>query len=165
MTTPGYFDAYTAAIESYPDDNVDIKILIDASDIPGTVLNQHEIATFNAELTNNGPVTMQQVQLRITGLNGTGVRFTDDTNGSFVTEIVTDIGAVDDVQHHQTMQIRPAANGDKPLQFKAPGPMTSADLVEVSLADWKANMDHINDVHSKGTTNVHDIYKDDVVQE
>jgi hypothetical protein len=41
--------------------------------------------------------------------------------------------------------------------------MSSASLVEVSLADWKANMSHINDVHSKGSTNVRDIYKDDVL--
>src|SRR5690242_19282215 len=102
MTTPGYFDAYTDAIESYPDENVDIKIVIADSDIPGSALNEHEIVTFNVEVTNNGPVTLQDVQLRITGLSGAAVRFTDNSSGSFVTELVTDIGAVDDVQHHES---------------------------------------------------------------
>jgi hypothetical protein len=54
MTTPPYFDAYTPAIETYPDDNVKLH-MVDLA-FRGSVLNASETATFNVKVTNNGPV-------------------------------------------------------------------------------------------------------------
>jgi len=65
MTTPPYFDTYTTAIETYPDDNVELHI-VDLT-FQGSVLTANETATFNVKVTNNGPVTLQDVRLKIEG--------------------------------------------------------------------------------------------------
>ena len=66
------FNQYTAAIETYPDDNVEIAIA--NVQYPGAVLNPHESGTFDVQITNNGPVTVRDLTLHVSGENGTLVR-------------------------------------------------------------------------------------------
>jgi hypothetical protein len=139
-----FFDEMVAAIENYPAVDIDIDI-VEVS-VPGDVLNVSEIASFRVRVTNNGPLNLTGVTLRVAGLNGATVA----NNGAaapFVNEFVT--------------QELPTIRGDggteltvgSPLKFKAPA-LAVADastLVKVTLEAWTANFDRILKAHTKPT--------------
>src|SRR4051794_30751994 len=68
----GFFEDMTTAVETYPVDNVVLKI-VDVV-IPGDVLNEEEEGTFRVQVINNGPLNMTGVTVRIRGQHGATVK-------------------------------------------------------------------------------------------
>jgi hypothetical protein len=161
MTTPLYFDSFTTAIETYPDDNVELEI-VDVS-FPGSALNEHEVGNFNVRVTNNGPVTLKDVQLKITGLNGTLVGGTGSP-ASLVTSFTTDKGDLDDVVEGHSKKLPLTVIGIAPLSFKAPGASALEELIEITLDNWYPDFEHIYTDHTTASTKVSATFSHKVVK-
>jgi hypothetical protein len=56
-------DDLTAAVETYPKSNVQIQI--EDPQFPGEVLNVDEEGTFKFRVTNNGPLNLTDVSVKI----------------------------------------------------------------------------------------------------
>jgi hypothetical protein len=134
-----YFDDMAKALADYPITDVVLEI-IEVS-IPGAVLNQGEQGTFRVRVTNNGPLNLTGVTLRIKGHNGATVA----GNGAiapFEAEFVT----------AELLPIN--AHGGSTFttlqRFKAPGAAQDATtLIKATLETWDANFDRILRGHSR----------------
>ena len=138
------FNQYTAAIETYADDNVEIAIA--NVQYPGAVLNPHESGTFDVQITNNGPVTVRDLTLHVSGENGTLVRHTG-TGTTLVTAITTKVGDIPDIRHHETKTV-------VGLGFQVPSSQPDLELLEATVEDWYPDFEHIYTSHTKATTKV-----------
>ena len=145
-------DDLTAAVEFYPKSNVQIQI--EDVEFPGDVLNVDEEGTFKVRVTNNGPLNLTDVSVKIKGLNGVQVRvgppilgYSDESEASIV-DVAGDGGSVLSTT----------------LFFKAPGKPSSApeDLFKVSLHDWNATLDRILNDHTDPVGTVNDVFTAEV---
>jgi len=157
MTTPLYFDAYTTAIETYPDDNVELKI-VDVT-LAGSVLNAHETATFNVKVINNGPITLKDVRVKIEALNGTQVHFTGGAAGFFGSITTGPLGH--DVLENQSKKFD-LFLGKPPFELKAGAAQSKAQLIKVTLEDWTADLTSIYTDHTDARPTVSDGYSAEV---
>ena len=66
------FEQILTELETYPQDYLVLEI-VDVG-IPGEVLNVNDIAPFKIRVTNNGPLHLTNVTLRVSGQNGAVVR-------------------------------------------------------------------------------------------
>jgi hypothetical protein len=153
----GFIDDFAHAVETYPDDYVTLEII--EVNVPGTALNVSERGSFQVRVRNTGPLNMEDLTLRIRGLNGTLVKDTGAL-APFVTEFVSDPGQFPRIRGH---------NGDAPedntgaFSFEvASSPRPVADLFEVSIEGWTALLDHILASHSRSAPDVKATYRDRV---
>ena len=147
-----FFDDYTTAMEQYVDTYVQLEIINVTYD--GDKLNVREQGQFDVRITNTGPLNMLNVSLAFTGLNETLVKgggALQKFSESWVFE-----GFIDRIGCHgngSSIVVGSNANGaDVPqnLYFRAPrDPLPRTGLVEVSIADWLADFEHIHASHSR----------------
>ena len=150
----GFFDDYTDGVEQYADDHVSIEIvnLI----VPGSALNVGEVGSFDVQLRNTGPLRMADVTVRIRGIGGVTVK---DVGAAapFVSEFVTDVGSFPNVPAHNTG----TSTNSGSYSFKVPTtPLPISDLFEVTLEDWTALLDHIDESRSNGSVAVKATHRD-----
>lgn len=134
-----FFDDMTTALETYPVTDVTLEIVDVVT--PGNALNVTEIASFRVKVSNNGPLNLTNVTVRVKGQNGALVA----NNGAaapfvseFVTQVLPTIG-------HNGAQLTIGS----PLKFKAPaGAQASKTLVKATLEGWDADLNHILNSHS-----------------
>jgi hypothetical protein len=135
------FDDMTDAVASYPATYVDLEIVDVVT--PG-VLNVLERPSFRVKVTNRGPLELTGVTVKIKGLNGATVK----QNGAaapLVQEFVTAASQLATIGGHGASQ---TTNGS-PFSFQAPGSaQPSRNLVQVTLEDWNATLNHILNSHS-----------------
>lgn len=129
------------AVETYPATLVDLEIVDVVT--PGA-LNVGDRPSFRVKVTNRGALELTGVTVRIKGLNGATVK----QNGAaapFVPEFATTTSQLATVAAHGGSQ---TTNGS-PFSFQAPGSaQSSRNLVQVTLEDWNANLNHILNSHS-----------------
>jgi hypothetical protein len=151
-TTMSVIDDLTTAVETYPKSNVQIQI--EDVEFPGDVLNVDEEGSFKVRVTNNGPLNLTDVTVKLKGLNGAQVRvgppiigYADESEAN-INDVAGDGGSVLSAT----------------LFFKAPGkPSQSAeDLFKVTLHDWNANLDRILNDHTDPVGAVNDVYTAEV---
>jgi hypothetical protein len=139
----GFFDDMTAALEDYPKTDVELEI-VDVV-FTGDALNTDEQATFKIKVTNRGPLHLDNVTVRVKGLNGALVK-NANALAVFESEFVS-ASSIDRVNAHGGSETMPGT-----FRLKAPGtaqpPQT---LVEATLEGWDANLDHILLAHSDPT--------------
>jgi hypothetical protein len=89
-TTMSVIDDLTTAVETYPKSNVQIQI--EDVEFPGDVLNVDEEGSFKVRVTNNGPLNLTDVTVKLKGLNGAQVRagppilgYTDESEANITT--------------------------------------------------------------------------------
>ncbi len=145
-------DDLTAAVEAYPKSNVQIQI--EDVQFPGEVLNVDEEGTFKVRVTNNGPLNLTDVTVKIKGLNGALVRvgppligYTEESQAN-IHDVAGDGGSV----------LSPE------FFFKAPDKPseTSEDLFKATLHDWNANLNRILNDHTDPVGAVKDVYTHEV---
>lgn len=135
------FNEMTTAVETYPVANVTLEI-VDVT-FPGNALNIIEEGKFKVKVTNNGPLVLTGVTLKIKGLNGATVK-DNGVLAQFVSEFVTQpLPTLAGHAGSQTPQFTSL------LSFKAPGaPHASRNLFQATLEAWDCNTDHIMNGHS-----------------
>ncbi len=152
-----FFNDMAAALAAYPETEVTLEFV--EVGIPGEALNVGETATFKVKITNNGPLDLTGVTLRVKGLNGAKV---------------ADIGVIAPFEPEFVTQaavplVRGAGGSALtlgPLKFKAPAQATGGsvkDLVKVTLEDWDASLDRILNVRSQPLPTVSKTFSDRVV--
>jgi hypothetical protein len=147
-------DDLTAAVETYPKTNVQVQI--EDVEFPNEVLNVNEEGSFKVRVTNNGPLNLTDVSVKVKGLNGVQV---------------APISAAGVLQWHEEFE---EALGDVAgdggsvasinFAFKAPSKPseTLEDLFKVSLQDWNANLDRILNAHTDPLGAVKDVFTSEV---
>lgn len=167
-----FFDNFVDAIETYPDTNVTIEI-VDV-ETEGDALNVNEEATFKVKVTNNGPLNLAGVMLRMKGLHGTTLRrpLVIDSPTPLRSGAPAGRASPESLQWVEEFVSTPLAliEGDGGSQssptftLKAPGsPLTAKNLVKASLEAWDADLTRILVDHSKAVETVKGIYNGDVV--
>ena len=130
------FDQMVTDLEAYPETSVVLEI-VDVS-LDGDVLNEDEIAFFKVRVTNNGPLDLTDVTLKVDGRNGATVR--PGLGADFVSDFTS--SALPTIRGHGgTQELSLPA-------FQAPSAQPSKTLVNVTLAAWNAKLDHILIGHS-----------------
>lgn len=149
-----FFDDMSTALEAYPVTDVTLEIVDVVT--PGNALNVTEIVSFRVKVSNNGPLNLTNVTVRVKGQNGALVA----NNGAiapFVSEFVTQ--ALPTIGHNGAQ-----LTVGSPLKFKAPaGAQASKTLVKATLEDWDADLNHILNSHSDPVTSPSGTYAAAVV--
>lgn len=134
-----FFDDMTTAIETYPVTDVTLEI-VDVVLI-GTALNVNETLSFRVKVSNNGPLNLTNVTVRVKGHNGALVQ-NGGAASPFVTEFVTQ--ALPTIAHNSNQ----LTVGSR-LQLKAPpGAQVSKTLVRATLEGWDGDLTHMLIGHS-----------------
>jgi hypothetical protein len=141
-----FFDDMMVALKAYPETYVTLEI-INVRGV-GDVVNVNNEGTFKVKLTNNGPLNLTGVTVRIDGVNGTSVK---DNNilAEFESEFVWDNQGGE----------RPTINGHgeltvpmniEPFGFKAPATPSQEEetLIKATLEFWDGDISHIMNNHS-----------------
>ncbi|HZF81777.1 MAG TPA: hypothetical protein VEZ89_18515 [Rubrivivax sp.] len=135
-----FFDDMTTALQAYPVTDVELDIIDVVT--PGNVLNVNEVASFRVQVTNRGPLNLNNVTVRVKGQGGATVA-NNGVGSPFVTEFVTQVLPM--INGHGGSQLTVGS----PLKFKAPaGAQTSRTLVKATLEAWDADLNHILLSHS-----------------
>lgn len=152
---PYFFDEMLNALERYPEEKVEIEIVEVA--YPGDVFNANERGSFRVEVRNTGPLHLTGVTLRIKARNGATVANNSITS-PFVSEFVTqELPRVD--AHGGT-----ALTVGSPLKLQAPNTAQGeATLVEATLEDWNADLNHILLAHSDPQDTVKGVFRTEIV--
>ena len=168
------YDTMVADLQAYPAASLQIEI-VDFEPDDGDVLNINEHAAFKVKVTNNGPLTLTGMTLRIAGRNDAKVklpgpivvgptvpprraRIVLEPFDGFVTEFVSD--ALPDIRGHGGTYTTAA------FELKAPADDSNSvtkTLVKASLEDWDATLDHILNGHSDPQAAVNGTYAAEVV--
>jgi hypothetical protein len=115
----------------------------------GQVVDVDDEGTFEVKLTNNGPLNVTGVTVRIDGLNGAEVK---DNNilAEYKSDFVWDNqgGERPTINGHGGELIVPMSVG--PFGFKAPARPSRDEkvLVKATLEDWNGDISHIMINHS-----------------
>ena len=144
-----------AALESYPATYVDLEF-VDVV-IPGTVLNTNEEVMFKLRVHNRGPLTLEDVKIRIRGKNGAKVK----GNGA-IAEFESEAFAntIDRIQGHNGNNLHTT----EVLWLKAPAGAKAAgtDLVEAFVEEWNGGIDHLLVSHSRASESPNGLYESQV---
>jgi hypothetical protein len=157
--TMGFWDDYATAVQFYPETNVELEI-VDVDPENGDSINEGEEGTFTIQISNNGPLTLTDVEFEVRALNG--MRVAHETGHHPWKEVLPSNGfvSIDVVEHNQTIK---SQHG---FRFKAPGdPQPVRDLIEVSLAGWNADPGHIHTNHTGSLPNVKAVLRDRIARQ
>ena len=154
MPTPT-LDGLVSDINAYPATH--LELAIEEVEFPDSQLNVNEIGTFKVRVTNRGPLDVANLQLTITGENGTLVA--QNIFGSpFASSITTVPMGV--VGGHGGSVVTPG----EPYKFRAPStPRSRQDLVKVTIGPWNGLFTHMLNAHSDPNESVQAVYRDDVL--
>lgn len=153
----GVIEDLDAQIATYPETYVVLDLV--EVDFPNEVLNVNEVGTFRVQVTNNGPMNLTDVTVKVKGLNGVLVKTGGAPDLEFREEF--EIG-VPDVLGDGGSQVN---FGSTKLQFKAPSePLDSQPLFKVTLDTWNTTWDRILNAHTHPLDTVKATYEDEVVQ-
>jgi hypothetical protein len=150
-----FFDDMAAELEAYPETYVELEIV--NVNFTGSALNEEEQATFNVRVTNNGPLRLDNVTVRVKGLNGALVK-NSNALAQFESEFVS-ASTIDRINANGGSAVFPGV-----LSLKAPAnPQPSQNLIRVTLEDWDANLDSIMLNRSEPTNSVKGTFAAEVV--
>jgi len=139
------------AIESYPQTHLTVEIY-DVNP-PGGTVNENDNVTFKVRVSNSGPLDVDALTLLVKGLNGTTVR---KHSATVFTSTITS-AVFGRLPAHQPDA--PVDTPDDHYHFTAPSARPLADLVDVSIKDWNADvLAHLFNSHSDPDPAAHDVY-------
>jgi hypothetical protein len=163
------FDEFTTAVATYPETNVAIGI-VEVAFTSGNALNISEDATFKVKVTNNGPLDLTDVTVRVKALNGAKLKapLTPAPNPTPVPvartqAAATVIGLVDDLVSEAIPLVRGhgGTGTTEIFTFKAPANDSNGNtrnLVKASLEGWNGSLNHMLLGHSDPLESVNGIY-------
>ena len=133
-----FFTQFGDAMGVYLRDHVNLDFVQVIA--PGTAINKDEQVQFKIRITNNGPLTLENVQLRIKGEQDTLVRQT--SWGAWVGEFNAGSLTVngDGSQESATFYFKPTRVVDP-----------AALLVSANISQWNGSLRRLLDGYSNGT--------------
>lgn len=131
----GLLDDLHSEVNNYPHNCLTLSIV--QVDAPGDHINEDEDVTFRIQVANPGPLDVNALSLLVTGLNATEVK-SNGPNSAWVNSFTISGAFFGDVPAHQTV----TSPGNK-FHFKGSRDAASLQLIEVSVANWSTNFDHI----------------------
>jgi hypothetical protein len=132
------------AVATYPETNVVLEIV--EVEFPYDALNVDEEGSFRVRVTNNGPLNLTDVTLKIKGLNGALVKSGGAADLEYRDEFIK--GTIEKVAGDGGSEL---TTGSK-MNFRAPSEPSedgeSKNLIKVTLEDWNADLDRILNLHT-----------------
>lgn len=146
----------TTEITNYPHTYLTIEIIEVEPD--GNNINAGEEGTFNLQVANSGPLDVRNLQLVVTGLNGTQVKG-PGAAAQFADTALSNI-----------FDLVPAHQGSNPVQmvgrmhFLAPKKQKEfTELIQASVGDWDTDLYHQLLEHSDPDPSASTTYSDEVL--
>lgn len=143
----------TAELEAYPANYVTLDV---EGWIPGQVVNMNDELNFWLVVRNTGPITLNNVTIKVVGKNGAKVKKSNDPD--FETSIYT--ATIDRVKAH---------NGEAPpeterMTLKAPARRKPAGtlLIEALIEDWDGDFEHMLYSHTRPSTTANGTWESQV---
>jgi hypothetical protein len=148
----GFFDDMTAAVASYPVDDVLIQIV--EFTFPDDVLNVGELATFKVKVTNTGPLNLTNVTVRVKGQHGAqlknpGIILDGNTIPRPAARAAAQAIVVSQFVDELVSKELPTIGGhggtatSEVFTLKAPDlPQASQTLVKATLEQWDGDLAH-----------------------
>ena len=140
----GFFQEYEAGIETYVRDHVALEIIDIELDSPVDGLYVGEVAWFNIEIHNTGPLDMADIAVRIRGRNGAKVRGAD-AGSQWTDEFTTATGQFPLVPGHNDND--PTASSGRFSFLAPPTPQPRRVLVDAVIEDWSPDLTHLHHGH------------------
>lgn len=150
-------DDLTTEIKDYPHTHLTLEIIEVEPD--GININAGEEGTFTLQVANSGPLDVRNLQLVVTGLNGTQVKGAGAA-AQFAGTALSNI--FDLVPAHQGS--RPVRMDGGRMHFLAPKKQKEfTELIEASVGDWYTDLDHQLMDHSDPDPSASTTYSDEVL--
>ena len=139
----GFLEEYVNAIETYPREY--LRLEFTELDPPGDVLNVNEEVNFRLQVSNSGPLHIDNLRILVTARNGTEVKSGSAAAQYGTTALSNPISRVD--AHSGDT---PVSTPGSPMQFKA-GPVAHTSVRELLVAtveEWEPEWEHPLTAHS-----------------
>jgi hypothetical protein len=156
----GLLDDIADAVVAYPHDYLEIEIV--EVDWPGNVINAGEDVTFRFQVSNSGPLDVNELTLLVEGLNGTEVK-ANGAAAQWVDSVTTSPSYFGNVPAHSANGAGPVVSPGNKWHFKPTRSSSQVkDLVRVSVAGWETSLNHITSGHSREDALAQDTYSSTV---
>jgi hypothetical protein len=152
------------AFEDYPHEYLMISIEVDPNDIPGSIINVGDVVPFRLRIRNDGPLDMNELNLTVSGVNGTEV-LSNGSRAQWGDEFDISGEWNGDFLGHMSESIwRPNDTGGK-FKFRPTRQFgeNRADLVKVEVKDWRSDWSHYERAHTRADPAANDTYRSTVV--
>jgi len=152
----GLLDEIANAVEAYPHEYLEIEIV--EVDWPGNVIDSAEDVTFRFQVSNTGPLDVNDLTLLVEGLNDTEVK-ANGAAAQWVDSVTTSASYFGNVPAHSADGAGPVLSPGNKWHFRATRSFSQVkDLVKVSVAGWETSLTHITSGHSRGDALAQDTY-------
>ena len=156
----GLLDEIANAVEAYPHEYLEIEIV--EVDWPGNVIDAAEDVTFRFQVSNTGPLDVNDLTLLVEGLNDTEVK-ANGAAAQWVDSVTTSVSYFGNVPAHSADGAGPVLSPGNKWHFRATRSFSQVkDLVKVSVAGWETSLTHITSGHSRGDVLAQDTYSSTV---
>ncbi len=155
MGTIKILEELEKAYEDYPHVYLELD-LVDVS-FPGSVINTDEVVSYRIQAINRGPLDMNEVGLRVTGLNGTEVK-SNGAAAQWSNSIEISGAWFGNVPGHNGNS--PVVSGGSPFQFRPTvASATARDLVRIEVTGWDSDGSHLEIAHTRADPEANVVYQ------
>jgi hypothetical protein len=152
----GLLDDIADAVEAYPHEYLEIEIV--EVDWPGNVIDAGEDVTFRFQVSNSGPLDVNEVTLLVEGLNDTEIK-ANGAAAQWVDTYTTTAPYFGNVPAHSANGAGPVLSPGNKWHFRPTRSFSQVkDLVKVSVAGWETTLNHITSGHSRADALAQDTY-------
>lgn len=154
-------DDLAAEFEAYPHNYLDVRIV--QVDPPGSIINEDEEVAFRIEVSNSGPLDVNDLSLLVEGMNGTEVQ-SNGSNTAWLPSFTISGEFFGDVLGHSADE-GPVVSPGSTFHFRQSRDFsTPTDLVRVSVAGWRTTFDHFSAGHTPADPLAKDVYRAEVAE-
>lgn len=141
---------------NYPHEYLSIEV-VEVTPATGTKINKDEEVRFRFQVTNSGPLDVENAEFLIDGLEHCEVKDGNSAHAPWVDSHTTQKGYFPRIPAHQSGN--PVVSNGSPYTFRPKQALdTRTELVRVSVAGWDTDLDHILAHHSRADEAAHGGY-------
>ncbi|MDH3293038.1 MAG: hypothetical protein OER95_01800 [Acidimicrobiia bacterium] len=149
------------AYEDYP--HVYLELSLVDVDFDGTRINVNEDVDFRIQAINRGPLDMNELSLKVTGLNGTLVK-EPSAIAPWTTEFEIDGEFFGNALGHNGNN--PAVSPGGKYKFRPTSASSLVrDLVRIEVIGWNSDSSHLENGHTRADPDANVVYRAEVVDD